>query len=80
MILRPARSRRIQAPILLAPAFVPRKERRRAPRTNAGRGPALRREIQQLKQQSTDIILRMDELLRELEMIEARAGIARPKK
>jgi hypothetical protein len=50
------------------------------PRTDSGRGPALRREIQQLKQQSTDIILRMDELLRELEVIEAKAGIAHPKK
>jgi hypothetical protein len=80
MILCPGGSPGIKAPILLAAALMPRKERRRMPRTDAGRGPALRREIQQLKQQSSEIILRMDELLRELEVIEARAGIGRAKK
>ena len=80
MILCPGGSAGIKAPILLTAAPMPRKERRGTPRTDGRRGPALRREIQQLKQQSADIILRMDELLRELEMIEARAGIGRAKK
>ena len=57
-----------------------RRERRRVPRGDTSRGPALRREIQQLKQQSAEIILRMDELLRDLEIIEARAQVASPKK
>jgi hypothetical protein len=58
-----------------------RRERRKTPRRDSlSRGPALRREVQQLKQQSADIILRMDELLRELEILEARAQVASPKK
>jgi hypothetical protein len=61
-------------------AGMSRKERRRTPRGETNRGPALRRDIQKLKQQSAEIILRMDELLRELETVEARASIARPKK
>jgi hypothetical protein len=56
---------------------VPRKERRHSPRPEIGRtGAALRREIHQLKQQSTEILLRMDELLRELEAVEVRASSA----
>jgi hypothetical protein len=47
------------------------------PRRETGRtGATLRREIHQLKQQSTEILLRMDELLRELEAVEVRASSA----
>jgi len=56
---------------------VTRKDRRRAPRRETGRtGAALRREIDQLKQQSTEILLRMDELVRELEAVEVKASSA----
>lgn len=57
-----------------------RKERRKSPRRLEGPGASLRREIQQLKQQSSEIILRMDELLRQLELVEKRAAVRRPKK
>jgi len=58
-----------------------RRERRKSPRNEPPRrGATLRREIQQLKQQSDAILLRMDELLRELEGVARRAGAESPKK
>lgn len=79
MLRRPGPSD--QAHFLLSGPPMARKERRRVARgDSAPRGATLRREIQQLKQQSEEILLRMDELLRELEGIGQRAMRVAPKK
>jgi hypothetical protein len=58
-----------------------RKERRRIPRGGSSRGAVLRREIAQLKRESQEILLHMDELLKELERLEAVSPVlSRPKK
>lgn len=69
------------AHFLLSRRPMARKDRRKAPREeSARRGATLRREIQQLKQESEGILLRMDELLRELEGVGERARRVAPKK
>jgi hypothetical protein len=58
------------APFLLAIIRMATPERRAIPRSGPGRrGPALRREVEALKQRSSEILLRLDELVRELEHV-----------
>ena len=57
------------------------KERRRIHRGGTSRGAALRREIALLKRESQEILIHMDELLKELERLEAMSPVrSRPKK